>query len=162
MIYQWKDSAFKSGDPQAVGDRLNRIRESNPKQRLAARDVVVDARREDSPLHRYFEWRDSVAALKYRETQARELIRSLVVIYDERPDTPVPAFVCIEQGAEEFGPYQATHVALAEPESRDYVLTRARQELAAWRKRYASLQELADVLSVVDEALGKLETVSAV
>ncbi len=83
MIYQWKDGAHKSGDAQAVGSQLEAIRIANGGG-LAPRDVVVDARKEDSPLHKFFVWRDPVAALKYREVQARELIRSIVVCYNRQ------------------------------------------------------------------------------
>lgn len=39
--------------------------------------VVEEARAKDHPLHDYFEWRDGIAAEKYREDQARALIRSV-------------------------------------------------------------------------------------
>lgn len=148
MIYQWKDGAHKSGDAMVVGLRLEAVRVANGG--LSPRDVVVDARDEASPLHKYFEWRDNVAALRYRETQARELIRSVVVCYDERPDTPVPAFVCVAQGSDEFAPYEATHVALKNLDSREYVLSRALRELDAWKKKYRDLSELSEVFNCLD------------
>jgi len=43
---------------------------------LRPRDVIEDARPEDSPMHSYFEWDDGIAGNKYRIQQARELIRS--------------------------------------------------------------------------------------
>lgn len=40
------------------------------KKRLTARDILAAARSESSPLHRYFEWDDAVAAAKLREATA--------------------------------------------------------------------------------------------
>lgn len=160
MVYQWKDGAHKAGNAQHVGERLESIRVANGGG-LAPRDIVVDAREVGSPLHRYFEWRDNVAALKYRETQARELIRSVVVAYDEKPDALVPAFVCVAQGDDEFKPYQSTRVALTQPESRDYVLARALRELDAWKKKYRHLSELSDVLNCLEHAPTLFEAAEA-
>lgn len=42
--------------------------------------ILDDAMREDSVLHQYFEWDDSVAGYKYRLEQARALIRRCKVI----------------------------------------------------------------------------------
>jgi len=42
---------------------------------LKASDVLDEARSEDSPIHEYFEWDDSVAANLHRLKQARVLIR---------------------------------------------------------------------------------------
>lgn len=149
MIYQWKDGSRKPGSAQTVGEALDRVRTAN-EGRLAPRDVVVAAQKSGSPLHRYFEWQDNIAATKYRDGEARELIRSLVVIHEDMPDKLVAAFVCIEQGSQEFGAYQATHIALANCESREYVLARALRELEAWKKKYADLSELAGVIACID------------
>lgn len=46
--------------------------------------VVAEASPEDHPLHDRFEWDDSVAGPKYREVQARELIRSVRIVYREK------------------------------------------------------------------------------
>jgi hypothetical protein len=47
--------------------------------RLLPVDVVEAARPEDSPLHSRFEWDDTEAAVKYRLSQARALIRTVKI-----------------------------------------------------------------------------------
>ena len=42
--------------------------------------VVTDARDPESPLHADFEWEDSVAAERYRQAQARQLLASVEVL----------------------------------------------------------------------------------
>jgi hypothetical protein len=52
---------------------------------ITADAVLEDAKNEESPLHKYFEWDDSKAATMFRKDQARELIRSvrLVLVEDK-------------------------------------------------------------------------------
>ncbi len=50
--------------------------------RITPASVVDAARAEDHPFHSYFEWRDEVAGEKYREMQARTLIRSVKVLME--------------------------------------------------------------------------------
>lgn len=54
-------------------------------------DIVLDAARpETSPLHKHFEWDDSVAAEAWRKNQARTLIQSYKLhIVDERGERTV-------------------------------------------------------------------------
>lgn len=53
--------------------------------RLLPSEVLNAARNEDSPLHGFFEWDESLAAEAYRLEQARELIRriKIEVVFDE-------------------------------------------------------------------------------
>lgn len=62
---------------EKVKSRLRELEQATG--RLTPADVVADARDPASPLHGYFEWDDSVAGEKYREHQARALIRSVKV-----------------------------------------------------------------------------------
>lgn len=60
--------------------------------RITPRALVDAARDPDSPLHSFFEWDDSEAAEKYREMQARTLLRSCTrreVIHKRRVEIPM-------------------------------------------------------------------------
>ena len=64
--------------------------------------VVGAARPRNHPLHDRFEWNNRVAGPKYREVQAKELIRSVKIAYvDPNVEEPmtVRAFVSIPDGA---------------------------------------------------------------
>jgi len=65
-------------DAQTAGRELDRIRRRDGTIRPAA--VVDEARPEEAPLHRAFEWRDPVAAEQWREHQASTLIRVVRVV----------------------------------------------------------------------------------
>jgi hypothetical protein len=154
MVYQWKRGARLSIDAQVAGERLETIRERNSGV-LTPAAVVSDARDELSPLHTTFEWDDSRAADKYRETQAAYLIRSVVVVMretEEKPPAEVRAFVSVIQHDEaEERSYTHVEVAMRDPHLRAQVISRAYSELQSWRKRYADLEEFASVYSLIDE-----------
>lgn len=122
---------------------------------LTAGSVVEAARDETSPLHNRFEWDDTIAAEKYREDQARELIRSIRVTVD-RPDggsVNVRAFVNVDPDPNGKRIYLPTYVAMADPVRREIVLSRARTELNTWVNRYRTLNEAAELLATAAEAI---------
>jgi len=117
---------------------------------LRPSDVVAEAAKRTSPLHRYFDWSDTVAARKWRDQQARSLIASVrVVITDAPTREPIRAFMHVPSPgmAQRYG---STADVLSDPEQREIVLARALQELRSFKERYADLKELADVFAAAD------------
>lgn len=151
MVYRFRSGFRVNGDPQVVGETLENIRLKHD-GRLRPEAVVQAAGEPDSVLHSYFEWNDTEAARKYRLHQADYLIRAVVVCPEEgeRPFEPVRAFVCIEESP--GAPRAFTHVceAMRDETLRQQVLERARAELAAWRRRYAHLEEFAALFEAID------------
>jgi hypothetical protein len=114
----WKDASFaqtKGVDPAAALDELESILASDGLLTPAA--VVAAAESKSSPLHGAFEWRNSVAAARYREWQARQLIRAVIEKKDD--GSTVPVFVSIQQtrddGSHVRG-YQSVSVAMSRPD----------------------------------------------
>jgi hypothetical protein len=164
-VYGWKSGTrFKRNVAQAVGDRLDDLRLRNGG--LRPEDVVADAKPDDSPLHPLFEWDDTTAANGYRLVQAREVIRSIVVVSSEdsaHPDS-MRAFVRVSSVGEDDERGAAyTHIdeAMANTRMREEVLSRAKGELAAWSKRYRQLQELASVHAAIEVALDERDEAEA-
>lgn len=160
MIYQWKHGAHIRGSvsAQAAGERLEALRQEHGQ--LTAEIAVEDARPEDAPLHPAFEWDDAVAAENYRLVQAREVIRSVVVVRQDNADAnPIRAFVVIGDIGEQE--YTSTYVALADPAMRQQVLSRALRELQQWERKYQELEELAGVLSAAREIRQKQQKKAA-
>ena len=46
---------------------------------LTPNEIIEDASRGSSPIHSFFEWDDTTAAIKYRQQQARYLMACVVV-----------------------------------------------------------------------------------
>lgn len=89
-------SRLSQRDARIVGPELQRLADEQGASLpgLAPVDVVEAARAEHSPLHPYFEWKDSVAANQYRLEQARHLTRSIEIRI--APAISTRAFVSIE------------------------------------------------------------------
>ena len=119
---------------------------------LRAQDVVDAARAEESPLHDWFEWDDSVAAENHRRQQARELIRVYVKV--EKQDTPeTRAYVSLESDRRSpGGGYRSVSDVFTNPERRAELLTQALREASLWRTKYKALEELAGVFDAIEAA----------
>lgn len=150
MIYRWIRSPSASINPQVAGEELERIRVRH-NGRLTPAAVVLEARNIDNPLHPTFEWNDAVAANSYRVEQAKYLIRSIEVTFDEPAEAkPTRAFVSVVK--EDARAYTSITDAMSDPEMRGQVLYAAFRELEVWRSRYAELEELAEVFASIDRA----------
>ena len=75
-VYRFKDAAhLRPGlDPQAIGERLERLRALDGPG-LTSERVVEDARDPNAPHHEHFTWDDSEAAHKHRLAEAGYLVR---------------------------------------------------------------------------------------
>ena len=136
-------------DPQKVGETLDEIRIKN-NGRLTPEAVVTAAENNRSSLHRYFEWDDSKAAHAYRIDQARELIRAIRVIVDDR-DEPVQAFMSLKD--KDGTAYHSVEDVCGCSQLQLIVLRQAQRDLEAWENRY---QEIEDICDLVRAARTKL------
>lgn len=156
MIYQWKPNVSVKAEAQAVGDRLEQLREEAGGF-LTPDTVVADARSKRSPLHPCFEWDDRKAAVAHRIDQARYILRNLVVSIDviDREPAIVRAFLSVtppEDADEEHETaYTSVEQALRDPPLRKQVIDRARMEFQSLRRKYSDLTELADVFRAIDQ-----------
>jgi len=156
--YKWKPKSMIPVDADVAGNQLETIRQRN-NDRLTPAAVVDDARPKSSPLHPAFEWRDKIAAKKYREDQARHMIRSIVVVPQivdggEQRD-PIRAFVSVTR--DEDTAYTSIVHAMSESELRDQIVQRAWRELLSWRQRYHEYEELASICRQIDKTAPKVE-----
>jgi len=120
--------------------------------------IVEASKPKAAVLHDVFEWKDSVAAIMYRRSQAGKLLRSFEVIINHTP--PVRAFETFkivevgDSGARiSQGPrvYYRIEDVMSDPALRNELLARAVQELRSLRKKYAALEQLAKVFSAIDD-----------
>lgn len=122
---------------------------------LRPASVVDAARDEKSPLHGAFEWDDTEAAQKYRLLQAQSLIRSFKVEIERNGQTlTVPVFVGVSTdrtGDKADNPYRMLEQVVEKPDLMAVAVRDAIDQLEALRKRYAHLQELADVWAAIDK-----------
>lgn len=158
--YEFKEGArFQQGahvaDPNEVGGHLDLLRQQS-KGELTPEDVIKDARRNNSPLHSFFQWDDGKAAEQFRLSQARGLIRSVVAIYvqADKPARRISAFIHVpESGAPH---YRSAEHAMSLTRTREIILRQAWREFQQWRKRYQELDEFANLFEIADAIAEKL------
>jgi tRNA A37 N6-isopentenylltransferase MiaA len=121
--------------------------------------LVEQAKPKDAPLHKEFTWNDSKAAEKWRLNEARYLVKAIEVVHENSQPTRAweAVTIAVEEGADT--PPQVKRVfrsvqeIMDDPAQRDELLVQALRDAAAWRKRYAGLQELALVHAAIDETV---------
>lgn len=147
MVYGWRAHyPTNKMDAQQAGETLEDIRKQHGG--ITADLVVKAAEPEHSPIHHGFEWDDAEAAIEYRKEQARDLIASVVVRREETKQEPIRAFVIVTIDGADL--YTSTYAAMSDETLRRQVLARAFRELDQWRKRYAELEELAQVFVAIE------------
>lgn len=148
MVYSWTVPVVNV-PAQVAGEELERIYKRDGI--ISPSAVVDDSRPESAPLHGCFEWRDDVAAEKYRETQAAKIIRSIVVVNTEKKEpVRVRAFVHVSEK------YQPMKVVVQSNAMMDALLESALKDLSAFQAKYAALKNVRPVdfaLNAIDEAL---------
>lgn len=151
---QWRKGTRLTGDAEPVYNELEKIRKHDGDITAAA--VVEKAKAKRNPLHRHFEWDDSTAAENYRLGQARKIMRSIEIIRTEAPNAPAKAYSVVtrppanEKETEPRKVYTSTEEALQDPVTRDEILGNAIRDAISFRRKYAALQELAQVFRAVD------------
>lgn len=107
-------------------------------------DLLVEAATpEDHPLHRRFEWDDSIAGPAYRRVQAAELIRSVKVTYrdsENKAPRTTREWVAPRQAAEP-NVYQPVEVVATDPLLRAMVLRQMERDWRDLKRRYAEFEE---------------------
>jgi hypothetical protein len=117
---------------------------------LKPEHVVEFARNKRTALHSAFEWDDDVAAEKYRLTQARLIIR-IMVMPSPMTGELMPVNVSImEDRKQPGGGYRSAIDVMSNPEMRRKLLRTALIEMVGFRKRYRALTELAQIFELID------------
>lgn len=117
-------------------------------EQFTPRDVVELARNESTALHKCFEWDDSIAAEKYREEQAKMVIRMIVYV-DEQKNEKTNIRVLVSSG-ERDNTYMQTRLVVQNKTEYEELLERAMRELRAFKEKYKSLKELDYILELID------------
>lgn len=143
LVYQFKIPGIFPVDAQAAGEELHRIYED--KGCLEPKDVVEESRPVEAPLHDCFDWNDETAAEKYREVQAGQIIRSVVVVREEEQRLPVEvrAFVNVQKT------YHPIEVVVNSEEQMLELLNTALSELKAFERKYSNLKQLSALFDVI-------------
>jgi hypothetical protein len=143
MVYEWRSGSRIKGDPSVIGREVSSLGSA-----IEAKSIVDKARDENTALHACFEWDNTVAGEEYRLSQAREIIRALVIYVDKRDEpegtTRIRAYEHVDLGenADPRRAYVPTKKVLKDPELRSQVIARLNsdiQEAECTAKKYEYL-----------------------
>lgn len=121
--------------------------------------VVSEAESETSPLHKYFTWDDTEAAVRFRQEQARKLIQSVNVVFlDEHgKEQSCRAFVNVKPDEDETDDVIGSQGYISvtrSAKSGSYqlqVLEYAKTQLKLWRTKFGSYQQFYEVAQAIDK-----------
>lgn len=123
-----------------------------PEGVLSSKELLEKARPRNSPIHHLFEWDDSVAAEKYRQNQARNLIGCLVV---EVQGKNVREY-CPPIYVGNMKRFVKIDKALENEDLWSQVLDAAMNDARRWKARYDRYQELKPISRAIVEVEKKL------
>ena len=110
---------------------------------LTPESLLEASRAEEAPLHKCFEWDDSIAAEKYRISQAGHIIRCLeVTVIADEPVAVRAYFPLADEG------YERTDIIIAKEDTSSALLAKAKTEFFAYQKKYAILEKLAPLFDI--------------
>lgn len=105
---------------------------------LTTEAVLENAREETSPLHKHFQWDDTIAAESYRRWQARSLIAKCRITVEPRTESTIRAFVSLPSDRGLEGGYRVMTTVLSEDDQREELVSDMRNRVTYWT-RQASL-----------------------
>lgn len=118
--------------------------------------VVEYARDPNTLLHSRFTWDDTEAAEQWRLEQARKIIRVHVkmTMPDKLDVVSVRAYVSLPSDRKSGRGYRSLATVMDHADLRAELLDTAKRELRAFRRKYKTLTELAEVHSAIDRIVG--------
>lgn len=151
MAYKWSTNFYSKVKAEDAGKEFEQIEAENG---CITPEAVVDrARPKGNVMHKLFEWNDSVAAEKYRNQQACNIIGALIVTNSETKYTK-RAFVNIvsaPHNPQNKPQYIRIDRAFSDPTSKAIVLANAIADLKRFKEKYAALKELSEVFKEIEK-----------
>ncbi len=144
MVASWKVAGIFKADASKVAEEIRNIGKE-----CTTKDIVSVARDANSELHKCFEWNDTVAGEKYREIQAQQILRSLVISKQVEDKEPVTYRLFVNTGDRD-GKYKPVEVVVRQPDEYEKLLEMAKRELQAFKDKYSVLVELSELFKEID------------
>lgn len=146
MVYKWKVDGLYKIQAQKAGEELEKIYLEDGK--ISPSRLVEKSRPQTALLHNCFEWRDDIAAEKYRCVQAQKLIRAIITVEESATNNTqleVRAFVHVEKE------YHPINTVIHNEDKMDKILRTAYRELKSFQRKYGNLKEFSSVFCAIDK-----------
>ena len=141
----------KAANAQRIGEALAEIKQRT-KGKCNSKTVLDVARNRKHYLHQFFEWRNTVAAEKYRQEQARELMSCVDIVEGKgNREKRLPAFVSlIDRGGRG---YHTIGEILDSEHLQDLALRQAEADLESYERRLAVFHEICSAIRTARELI---------
>jgi hypothetical protein len=150
MAIEWKVNGIYKANAQAVYDEIQQIGDTyTPEQ------IVEKATDESTELHKCFEWDDSAAAHKYRLSQAQGIVRCLVLVNEKVEDKELPKVRAIVSTNMRENTYEPVKITIRKVDSYERLKAEALRELEAFRKKYAVIEEIGDIIDELEAVIAQ-------
>ena len=136
-----------------AGPICQQLRESE--QGLTPRSLVDASRDKNAPLHNEFEWDNTVAAEKYREQQAANIIRHLIIVRTDIQEVRKSHDRAFVSTGENNTVYVPLNEALSNEVWKKNLLLAARRDMKIFATKYRRLTELSGIIDAIDGFLGE-------
>lgn len=143
-------------EDDAVIEALQRIAKDDEDGLIQPPAVVEAAKDPDSPLHQFFEWDDTEAALQFRLEQARKLITRVRIRIEEPESLMWNVRIKQSDGSERRG-YVTTARAKADPDLYTQVIEDAKRAILAYRNRLSAFPAAKELVAQLDQVLGAMQ-----
>ena len=143
-IESWKSGTHYKTPAHVAAQEMQKLHETVG---LTPHNLVEASRDETAPLHNEFEWNDSTAAEKYRETQAAQMIRSITFTETEQESIPEPIRMYFPTGEKTYEPIQ---IIMSDKNKQQALLEHALRELIWFKKKYKMLNQLSGIMAEID------------
>jgi hypothetical protein len=150
--FKWKYQPKGKVSAQVAGEAIEQIAKRHAGQ-VKPKMLVEAAKAKKHPLHKCFEWDDSIAGEKYREQQARNIIVQITIVEEiqgNKEPLRVRAFVSVEEDSDVH--YTTMARAMTDEQLRRQVVSQAISDLNAIKEKYKDLQELSSVFAAIASA----------
>ena len=159
FVASWRPDAnkfYKKADPQKVAEEILSLG-----NHAETKEILDMARNESTEIHKLIEWRDDVAAEKFRLEQVRHIQQDLQIVKiglnEKKPmkklEVPVRMFFNLHG---ETG-YRPTPVIIQDEDLHKKLLRTARLELEAFMRKYKILSELHPLIDEIEKKIIELK-----
>lgn len=162
QYYAENGSRFSNKDAEIIGPVLVDLAE---KGGVTARDVLDVARSKNNPLHTYFEWNNEKAADLFRLEQARNIMRSIRITYQDAEEkthsSRIVQAVTTSAYSDKPRSYHSFKILHGDTLFAAQLLGASIDDLRSWKKKYEPYVDMWDkfseTLQIVVNQIGELE-----
>ena len=145
MVYQYKINGIYKTPAQVAGEVCAQL--ENSPTGLTPKSLLDASRDKNAPLHDEFEWNDTIAAERYREKQAGDIIRNICIVRAESfEQEPTRAFVNI-RSTEKPGVFHNITAVMDDSVMREKLMSSAKREMQSFIAKYKTLEALSGVIA---------------